>query len=127
MTAKRARGPTKRTVPKKKYYNPPSAIYKIRHRLADGVPTHELLHYMHSRDKLPTDIKDIAEAAEKLHQVKTLLAAIGDSSAIAEIGNGVEESCRLLTGDELTVAIDTFVTEARKKLVLKTVRKPEDA
>ena len=110
---------------KKKYYQPPTAVAKVRHRLADGAPAHKLLHYMHDRNKLPRDIRDLAEAAERLDQVRKLLTEVKDSTAIDQLRNGAEESCRVLSGDEITEAIETFIREARKELVLKTMKGPD--
>ncbi len=117
---------TKTAAKKKRYYHPPSALDKIRHKLADGTPTHELLHYMHGREKLPTDVKDIAEAAENLHQVRTLLESLRESTAIAEIGNGVEQGCSVLISEDIDKAIKMFMIEARKALVMKTMKEPEE-
>ena len=126
MTAKRSRGGAA-AAKKKRYYNPPSAMDKIRHRLADGTPTHKLLHYLHGCDKLPADVRDLAEAAEQLHQVATLLDAVTESSAVKEVGNGAKESCQLLTGNEIRAAIKKFTVEARKVLLVKTMKEPEES
>jgi len=126
MTAKNSRGGSAAAKKKKRYYNPPSALDKIRHRLADGTPTHKLLHYLHGCDKLPDDIRDLAEASEQLHQVMTLLDAFKESSAVKEAGNGAKESCQLLVGNEVRVAIKKFMVEARKALLVKTMKEPEE-
>lgn len=110
---------------RKKYYQPSTAITKIRHRLADGVPTHELLHYMHDRKKLPKNIRDLAEAAERLHQVRSLLDEVRESTAPDQLRNGSEEICRILTSEDIREAIETFIRAARKELVLQTMKESE--
>lgn len=110
---------------KKSYYQPQTAMTKIRHLLADGRPTHELLHYMHNKKKLTRVVRDLAEAAETLHQVKLLLEAVRGTTALSEVGNGAAECCRLLSGMEIDGAIDVFSLEARKILIEKTMKEPE--
>lgn len=124
MAAKRSKKPAKASS-EKGYYTPPTAIDKIRHKLADGVPTDELLHYMHGRDKLPADVKSIAEAAEKFQQVRTLLAEINKSKAIDQVhtlANADVDGVRRLTNGDVDTVIAEFMRSARKALVLKTMK-----
>lgn len=127
MTAKRARGGTA-AIKKKRYYTPPTALDKIRHRLADGTPTPDLLHYMHGREKLPKDVRSIAEAAEKLQLVRKLMQEVSKDGGVDEVAGAV--GCDLgdlkaiLNGDA-EVAMRNFMAEARKALVIKTMREPE--
>lgn len=114
---------------KKKYYKPHSALEKIRHRLADGTPTHSLLHYLHGREKLPRDIRIIAEAAEKLHQVGELFREVRNDKGIDEVTNTIRRKfpkLAALVGNGATKLIKGFVAEARKALIVKTMREPEE-
>lgn len=113
----------------KRYYKPPSALDKIRHKLADGTPTHSLLRYMHGRSKIPKDVRIIAEAAEKLHDVRLLLAEVHRSGGIDEVDKvtgSKSAGLRQLADGEAATMIKTFMTAARKALLLKTMKEPSE-
>lgn len=114
---------------KKKYYTPPTALEKIRHKLADGTPTAELLHYMHKRDKLPKDVLAIAEAAEKIAQIRQLMKDTLDSGGIEAVEAATGKSL-VGMGETYTMLVETgaeeFLVEARKALVLKTMKQPKE-
>lgn len=114
---------------KKKYYKPHSALEKIRHRLADGTPTHSLLHYLHGREKLPKDITIIAEAAEKLHQVGELIQEVRNDKGIDEVTKTINRKfpeLAALVGNGATKMIKGFVAEARRALTIMTTKEPEE-
>ena len=121
MSAKRGRSGSK------SYYKPPSALDKIRYRLADGDPIYTLLRYFHGRSKLPKDVRAIAETAEKLHEIGQLIQEIHDSGGVIEVdkvtGSNSEELKRLLNGDAAEM-ISTFQKRARAALVEKTMKEP---
>ena len=113
---------------KKKYYKPPPILDKFRGRLVNGTPTHTLLHYLHGRDKLPEDILAMAEAAEKLHQVRDLLSEVHDQGGIGRVeeltGCDVDALKSFISGGDNM--IKSFMTNARKALVMKTMKEPEE-
>ena len=114
---------------KKKYYTPPTALAKVRYRLTDGTPTHALLHYLHGRKKLPRDIRIIAEAAEKLHQVRELIDEVHGEDGVREVSKivGIKfQKLLALVDGEAAKLIKSFMAEARKALVLKTMKEPEE-
>ena len=114
---------------KKRYYKPPSALDKVRHRLADGTPTHELLHYLHGRSKLPADVRVIAEAAEKLYQARELLTEVHGDDGITEVAKILKcrfPKLRALTRGEAAKLIKKFMIGARKALIIKTMKEPEE-
>jgi len=114
---------------KKSYYKSPTPLEKVRHRLADGTPTAELLRYMHSRKKLPKDVRQIAEAAERMSEVRRLLKeVIGDSGVETVAGaTGIDlgefnKACAQMANTD----IGNFMAEARKALMLKTMKQPKE-
>ena len=114
---------------KKSYYKPPTAIEKLRHRLADGTPLNELLHYMHGKDSLPRDVKKIAEAAEKLHQARALVEEVKKAKCVDLVApfageNGAGEIRAMLNGDT-SLVIGKFLSAARDALVMKTMKRPK--
>lgn len=123
MTARRA------SSGKQKYYKPPSTLAKLRHRLADGTPTHSLLHYLHGREKLPEDVKVIAEAAEKLHQVRELLSEVREDGGVGEVSGAVRyrsKELRAMIDGKASNLIRDFLTAARRALIIKTMREPDE-
>lgn len=102
---------------------------KLRHRLADGTPTHSLLHYLHGREKLPKDVRGIAEAAEKLHQVRELLSEVQTDGGVEEVSETVgyrSRELRNMIEDKASDLIKDFLTAARKALIAKTMREPDE-
>ena len=131
MAAKSGRKP--RSGERKSYYKPSPVLVKLRHRIADGVPTHELLYYLHGRNKLPKDVHSIAKTVDKLHHVRELLEAVqkgngvGDVSDVSSTGGHKFPEIMALVDGRIVELIKSFTVEARKVLTTKTTEEPKES
>ena len=114
---------------RRKYYKPLPVEVKFRHRLFDGTPTHKLLHYLHGSDKLPKDVLSITETAEKLHQVREMLEEVQKDNGVGDVSEAVGRKfpkIMALVDGRTVELIKGFMIEARKVLVIKTTKEPEE-
>lgn len=130
MTAKKSSKPAAtKSGSKKKYYTTPTPIEKIRHKLADGTPTAELLRYMHGREKLPEDVLAIAETAEKMAEIRKLMKEILDGGGLVQVELATGKSV-VGVGEMFTKIVEggaeELLVEIRKALLLKTMKQPKE-